>query len=157
MNATASPVPDSSATPVPGLVAGLGCRRGVPAASVLALLDQAARAAGGAPSRLAVPDFKHDEPGLWQAASSLGLPVLRVSHEALRAQQRRCVTRSARVESRVGVLSVAEACALAAAGPGGRLVLARISRNGVTCALAAPALDAPALAAPAAAPEGGSA
>ncbi|HTI02212.1 MAG TPA: cobalamin biosynthesis protein, partial [Acidisoma sp.] len=54
----------------------------------------------------------------------------------LRGEQGRCLTRSARAQREVGLASVAEAAALAGAGPGGRLVLARIAADGVTCALA---------------------
>ena len=46
------------------------------------------------------------------------------------------VTRSARIEALRGVGSLAEAAALAAAGPQGRLVLPRIASAGATCALA---------------------
>ncbi|WP_428390909.1 cobalamin biosynthesis protein [Lichenicoccus sp.] len=118
------------------VAAGLGCRRGVPARAVRDLLEQAAARAGVAPTLLAIPDFKHDEPGLVEAARGAGLALLRISPAELRAQQPRCVTRSARVRSATGVDSVAEACALAATAPGGRLVLPRITAQGVTCAIA---------------------
>ncbi|MGQ3348248.1 cobalamin biosynthesis protein [Bosea sp. (in: a-proteobacteria)] len=47
-----------------------------------------------------------------------------------------CATRSTRIASLYGVGSVAEAAALAAAGPGGTLVQPRIATARVTCALA---------------------
>ncbi|WP_240759953.1 cobalamin biosynthesis protein [Lichenicoccus roseus] len=118
------------------VAAGLGCRRGVPAAAVLALLRACAAEAGSTPGLLAVPDFKRDEPGLDEAARRLGLTLLRVPNDQLRAQQPRCVTRSARVEDAVGLPSVAEACALAALGPQARLLLPRRAADGVTCAFA---------------------
>lgn len=118
------------------VAAGLGCRRGVPAAAVVALVRACAAEAGRAPDLLAVPDFKRCEPGLVEAARLLGLELRRVTSEALRAQQPRCVTRSDRVEAAVGVHSVAEACALAALGPQARLLLPRRAADGVTCALA---------------------
>jgi cobalt-precorrin 5A hydrolase len=119
------------------VVAGLGCRHGVASEAVIALLDEAISRAGLRPALLAIPDFKRAEPGLVEAARRLGLELRRVSHDALRAEQPRCVTRSERVEGAVGLRSVAEACALAAAGPQARLVLPRIAREGVTCAFAA--------------------
>ena len=118
------------------VAAGLGCRRGVAAQAVLDLLREATARAGLRPDVLAIPDFKHDEPGLFEAARVLDLPLLRVSHAALRAEQPRCVTHSERAGEAVGVRSVAEACALAAVGPHGRLILNRITRGGVTCAFA---------------------
>ena len=118
------------------IAAGLGCRHGIAAGTVVELLAEAIERAGMRPDLLAVPDFKRDEPGLVEAAHRLGLPLLHVSHAALRAEQPRCVTFSERAGEAVGVRSVAEACALAAVGPEGRLLLNRISRAGATCALA---------------------
>lgn len=118
------------------VAAGLGCRHGVPARAVIELVREVSERTGLQPTLLAIPDFKRDEPGLVEAARELGLELSRVSHAALRAEQPRCVTFSERAGEAVGVRSVAEACALAAAGPGGRLVLERIARQGVTCALA---------------------
>jgi cobalt-precorrin 5A hydrolase len=118
-------------------VAGLGCRHGVPAQAVIDLLREAIANTGLRPSLLAIPDFKRDEPGLFEAARLLDLPLLRVSSAVLRHEQPRCVSFSERAGAVVGVRSVAEACALAAVGPEGRLVLHRIARAGVTCALAA--------------------
>ena len=118
------------------VAAGLGCRHGVAAQAVLDLLREAIDRAGLRPDLIAIPDFKRDEPGLSEAAEVLELELRRVSGAALRAEQPRCVTRSDRVEEAVGVRSVAEACALAAVGAGGRLILPRIARGGVTCALA---------------------
>ena len=48
----------------------------------------------------------------------------------------RCVTRSQRVEALLGLPSLAEAAALAGAGPHSRLILARISEGGASCAVA---------------------
>ena len=75
---------------------------------------------------------------LWPEAAAMLLSVALqvVFPDALDAAQPRCRTRSARAQAHVGVASVAEGCALAAAGPEGRLVLARIASGGVTCALA---------------------
>jgi cobalamin biosynthesis protein CbiG len=56
-------------------------------------------------------------------------------HELLTAAPR-CVTRSARVEAVTGLPSLAEAAALAGAGANSRLLLARISEDGVSVAVA---------------------
>jgi cobalt-precorrin 5A hydrolase len=85
---------------------------------------------------LAVPVFRQGEPGIAEAASRFDLPILWVEREALKGEQGRCQTRSARAESETGLSCVAEAAALSAAGAGSRLVLPRIAGGGVTCALA---------------------
>ena len=118
------------------VIAGLGCRRNCGAASIIALVRAAAAHAGRTVTRLAAPDFKTDEPGLREAAYTLGLPLVPVTRDALEAVQARCQTHSARAARAAGVSSVAEASALAEAGPLGRLVLPRIAAGGATCALA---------------------
>jgi cobalt-precorrin 5A hydrolase len=149
------------------IVAGIGCRTGVSAEAVLAILRDAAghvvpgldpgtypsgRPAGvGPPQRvgprvkpagdgaswsLAVPEFRRAEPGIGEAAAALGVDILWIARAALKGEQGRCLTRSARAEAEVGLACVAEAAALAGAGPGSRLVLPRIARGGVTCAVA---------------------
>lgn len=118
------------------IVAGIGCKTGVSAEAVVALLLAAGEEGPGAPDLLAVPEFRRDEAGIAQAAESLGLPILWIDRTALKGEQGRCLTRSPRAEREVGLASVAEAAALAGAGPGSRLVLARIAAQGVTCALA---------------------
>jgi len=116
------------------IVAGIGCRTGVTAAAVLALLGVAMQTA--APDALAVPAFRQAEPGIAEATTRLGLPILWVERDALKGAQGRCLTRSARAEAEVGLSCVAEAAALFATGPGARLILPRIAGGGVTCALA---------------------
>ncbi len=116
-------------------MAGLGCRPGCDVGAVLALLARAA-ALAPAPGCLAAPAFRASEPALREAAARLGLPLLWVEDAALRAEQPRCPTRSAAAERARGLASVAEAAALAAAGPGSTLLLPRIAAQGVTLALA---------------------
>lgn len=118
------------------IVAGIGCKTGISAEAVVALLLAAGEEGPGAPDLLAVPEFRRDEEGIAEAAETLGLPILWIGRAALKGEQGRCLTRSSRAEREVGLASVAEAAALAGAGPGGRLVLARIAADGVTCALA---------------------
>lgn len=117
------------------VVAGIGCRRNCSAAPIIALVRDAAARTGRAVTRLAAPDFKGNEPGLREAAHMLGLPLVLVARDTIEAAQPRCETFSARTERATGVASVAEACALAEAGPAGRLLLPRITAGGATCAL----------------------
>jgi cobalt-precorrin 5A hydrolase len=132
------------------IVAGIGCRRGVSTEAILALLVEAGsrlvklegdkekpQADKETIAALAVPAFRHGEPGIAEAATRLDLlPILWVEREALKGEQGRCLTRSARAEAEVGLSCVAEAAALSAAGEGSRLILPRIAGGGVTCALA---------------------
>ncbi|GAB0119744.1 cobalamin biosynthesis protein [Acidisoma sp. 7E03] len=118
------------------IVAGIGCKTGVSAAAVLALLHAARDEGFGTPDLLAVPEFRRGEAGIAEAAQALGIPILWIGRASLKGEQGRCLTRSARAERDVGLASVAEAAALAGAGPGSRLILPRIAAGGVTCALA---------------------
>ncbi len=118
------------------IAAGIGLRPGAAAAEIAALVERAAQHSGRAPSVLAVPRFRDGELGPRAAAALLSLELRVVAADALEAAQGRCQTRSARAEVLVGAASVAEGCALAAAGPGSRLVLPRIASANVTCALA---------------------
>ncbi len=121
------------------VIAGIGCRRNCAAEDIEAALGLACAAAGRRAGSLAVPDFKAQEPGVRQAAMRLGLTLLVIDAAALIDAQPRCPTRSAAAARAVGVASVAEGCALAACGPGGRLVLPRLVQGGASCALAEPA------------------
>lgn len=118
------------------VIAGVGLRRGCPAEEIAALVRRACAEAGRSVSALAAPAFRRDEAGLGGAAAQLGVGLLWVEREALEAVQARCPTRSVAAERMVGISSVAEGSALAAAGPGGRLLLARIAAPRSTCALA---------------------
>ena len=121
------------------IVAGVGCRKGASAAQVrLAIAAACARAglAADAPDLIATAARKGAEPGISAAAAGLGVPLVLVSQGDLAAQAERTATRSERVLALIGVPSVAEAAALAAAGPAARLVAAKISVGPATCALA---------------------
>ncbi|MBK3737414.1 cobalamin biosynthesis protein [Azospirillum brasilense] len=123
------------------IAAGIGCRAGCPGAEIAGLvraafeeaaLDEGARRG----VQLAAPMRKRNEAGVADAARLLALPLQFVDDSALMAVQDRVQTCSARVEAAVGVASVAEAAALAAAGPGSTLLLPRRSTPRATCALA---------------------
>ena len=116
--------------------AGIGCRAQTPASEIVAVVREAcARLQRGADA-LAAPAFKAAEAGLSEAARLLGLRLVLVDQAALIAAQALCVTHSAASAHATGVASVAEGSALAAAGPGARLILPRITHARATCALA---------------------
>ncbi len=97
------------------IVAGFGFRSEV----TLAALQDALALAGGAEGVTHLATLAAKAEGLAGLAAALGLPVMRLAAEELRGQA--VVTRSERVEALFGVGSVAEAVALAAAGPGAQL------------------------------------
>ena len=112
-------------------VAGLGFRA---AASVASLRD-ALEAAGGADgvTRLATVDSKAGAAAILALAEELHVSVQGISPDGLAAMP--TFTRSARVLDRFGTGSLAEAAALAAAGPGARLLGPRaVSADGLATA-----------------------
>ena len=122
------------------IVAGIGCRRGASAAAIEAVIAAALARADihkTALTLVAAPAVKCDEPGIAAAASALGVPVVAVSETDLKGASPRTATHSERSLALMGVPSVAEAAALAAAGSKARLLLPRITLGPATCALAA--------------------
>jgi cobalt-precorrin 5A hydrolase len=121
------------------VVAGIGCRRGVSAAEVLAAVEAAIAPdvlAGRRPDLLAAPAAKQNEAGILGAAEALGVRLVWISQGALEAASPRTLTHSVRSLAAMNAHSVAEASALAAAGPYARLLIARLAVGPVTCALA---------------------
>jgi cobalt-precorrin 5A hydrolase len=121
------------------IVAGVGCRKGVLAADIKAVITAACAGAGVAASQLrliATSAAKGGEPGVVAAASAIGVPLLLIPPGDLATAATRAATRSERVIALVGVASVAEAAALAAGGPAARLIAPRIAVGPATCALA---------------------
>jgi cobalt-precorrin 5A hydrolase len=121
------------------IAAGLGYRKAISAAEV-----EAAIAAALAQSLLesaqlaliAVPETKGTEAGLLAAAAARGVALKLIPQLMLEAANPRTLTHSARSMALMKVNSVAEAAALAAAGPQARLLAPRIAIGSVTCALA---------------------
>lgn len=105
-------------------VIGIGFRSGATVEHIDAAIRAAAATAGLEPAacRLAVPVDKADFAPLRAAVSRLGLPLDAVEEGALRLTQPHLFTCSIRVMDKRGIGSVAEACALAALGQGGRLI-----------------------------------
>lgn len=133
---------DRQAVTVPSriLAIGVGCRRGCPADAIVALVREALVRETAGPDLAAAALFtitaKRDEPGLHEAAAALGLPLRFLPAAALARVADRILTRSARVAALAGVPSVAEAAALAGAGPDAVLAGPRRARDGATCAVA---------------------
>ena len=121
------------------MIAGVGCKAGTSAGEVGAAIAEALARAGLSAAMLtalATSLAKGDEPGIAAAAAARGLKLVLVPQHDLEAAGARVITRSERVLALTGVPSVAEAAALAAAGPASRLVGARIAVGPATCALA---------------------
>jgi cobalt-precorrin 5A hydrolase len=121
------------------IVAGVGCRRGAAAPDVEAAIRAALARAGiasGDLDAIATIAAKRGEAGIEAAAAKLGVTVMLVSEADLKAAGPRTKTRSERVLALMGVPSVAEAAALAAAGPSAHLISPRLVIGSATCALA---------------------
>ena len=101
------------------IVAGLGFRRGVSVESL-----RAALALVGGAEALATVEDKAREPGLQALVVETGLRLHAVPQIELVAQG---IGGSDRVKALYGTGSVAEAAALAAAGPGARLVVPKLT------------------------------
>lgn len=111
-------------------VAGLGFRNG---ATPAALAEAIAAAGGGTLTRLATAEDKAGAAPLRALAAEMGLPVTAVPRAALASTP--TPTRSPRVVARYGTGSLAEAAALAAAGPCARLLGPRaVSADGTATA-----------------------
>ncbi|MEU6116231.1 cobalamin biosynthesis protein [Streptomyces sp. NPDC047117] len=108
----------------PDLVVGVGARPGVPAAEVTALIADVLAAAGLSPAAvcaLATVDTRAGEPGLRAAATLLGVELRAFPAEVLAAVP--VPHPSEAVRAATGTPAVAEAAALAAAGPGATLAV----------------------------------
>ncbi len=117
---------------------GVGCRKACPATDILALVaaTSAELPRGFAPGGLFTVAAKRGEAGLEQAAASLGLPLVFLDQavlELVSAGARNC---SRRVEEMFRLPSIAETAALAGAGQGAVLLVARRACATATCAIA---------------------
>ncbi|SDC82064.1 cobalt-precorrin 5A hydrolase [Sphingomonas sp. YR710] len=117
------------------IVAGFGCRPGAATDDFLSALAEALNIAQCDASTLACVAFPHFRAA--EAATTLSdLPVAIIGQPALEQACLRAETHSARTFAHTGLTSVAESAALAAAGPGSRLLVRRIGAGSVTCAIA---------------------
>ena len=116
-----------------GLILGIGCRRGAARADIEALADAAL--AGYEPravAAVATIDLKKDEPGLLAFCEARNLPLVTFTAEELAAAEGD-FTPSEFVKGVTGVDNVCERAAVAA---GGRLLVPKLAKNGVTAAVA---------------------
>jgi cobalt-precorrin 5A hydrolase len=117
---------------------GIGCKRGCSSEAIVALVERAIMAAScaGTPTALFTHEAKRSEAGLVSAAKVLGLPLVFLDGQVLRQASLRAATNSPRVMAMFGLPSIAEAAALAGAGPSSFLLVARMSDGGASCAVA---------------------
>lgn len=115
------------------LVAGVGCRRGAPAADIVGLVERGCRERGLAPESIGVVATiaaKRDEAGILEAAARLGAELRFFSTEQLAGVA--APHPSATVKRHMGVDSVCEAAAILASG-GGKLLVPKM-RTGLSTA-----------------------
>jgi cobalt-precorrin 5A hydrolase / precorrin-3B C17-methyltransferase len=132
---------------------GVGCERGCPAGEIVDLARSALKEAGLAAAAVAAVvsiELKLAEPGIHALAESLGVPARFFSAARLLAETEGLSERSTATFRATGCWGVAEGAALAAAGPGGVLVVPKRKSRRATCAVArAPApIDAAAIGRP---------
>lgn len=117
------------------LVAGMGCHKGTSAQEIIAFIQETFRKAGlslASLKALATIEVKKEEPGLRQAAESLGVEFIWFTKDEL--QQITVPHPSPQAARHVGVASVSEAAALKAGG--GDLVLGKVKGANATLAVA---------------------
>lgn len=117
------------------LVAGIGCRRDAPAADILELVAHVCRQRGLAVESIGLVasiEAKRHEPGLLEAAASLGAALRFFSSEELAGVA--APHPSETVKRHMGVGSVCEAAAILASG-GGKLLAAKTRTGFSTVAL----------------------
>ncbi|MSP52168.1 MAG: precorrin-3B C(17)-methyltransferase [Alphaproteobacteria bacterium] len=121
------------------LALGVGCERGASAAEMIAVVERTLGEAGLSPHAVAGVfslDIKADELAVHELAAHLDVPARFFSAEELRAETPRLATPSVAVLREVGVAGVAEAAALAAAGPDAHLIVVKRKGTRTTCAIA---------------------
>lgn len=119
------------------IVAGVGCRRGMPGPSIVATIKEALWKAGRVPEgllALATIELKRDEKGLQEAAELFNVPLYVFSSEQIKCIENR-FTCSKFVRKHTGAGAVAEPCAYLGSG-GGELISGKKGSGGITVALA---------------------
>ena len=121
------------------IVIGIGHDRGASLSDLEALVAECLTAAGLAAADIAVIASieSRAETGLADAlAAGFGVAARYFPAARLEAETPRLANPSAALFQRIGCHGVAEAAALAAAGPDARLILPKRKGRGVTCAIA---------------------
>lgn len=114
------------------LVAGVGCRNTAGTAEIVALIEASLAQAGdsaGHLAALATLESKADHPAIVAAAAHFGVPVIRLTPEALAA--RPVPNPSSPVHRQTGLESIAEAAVLAT----GELLVEKQKSPNATCAI----------------------
>jgi cobalt-precorrin 5A hydrolase len=129
---------DDSSDRKTAVAIGIGCKKGCSREAIAALVERAIAAASCAvaPAALFTHEAKKSEAGLESAAKALGLPLVFLEGQVLRQASLRAATNSPRVMAMFGLPSIAEAAALAGAGPSSILLVARMSDGRASCAIA---------------------
>lgn len=117
------------------IVAGVGFSSAASAHEIADLVREALARVDARGDRLATVEARAALPAFAEAAALLGLPTQAVPPAVMRSTTG-VVSCSTRAQAAHDVGSVAEAAALAAAGAGATLLVARIAGARVTCALA---------------------
>lgn len=123
----------------PVIALGVGCERGTDPAELADLVTQTLAAydlAAGSVACLASLDLKGDEAAMIALAETLSVPFRLFDAAALEAETPRLANPSEVVFQAVGCHGVAEAAALAAAGPEATLIVPKQRSARATCALA---------------------
>ncbi|MBS9715450.1 precorrin-3B C(17)-methyltransferase [Pseudohalocynthiibacter aestuariivivens] len=118
---------------------GLGCARNADPEELWSLVTESLADAGiaeGAIASVNSIDLKGDEPAIIEAARRLGVPLRLFTAAQLEAEAGRLKTPSNVVFAEVGCHGVSEGAALAAAGAGSELTIAKRKTANVTCAVA---------------------
>ncbi len=116
------------------LVVGVGCERGTPEMEIRTLIAETMNRHDIAPEAVAhyaTLDLKEDDHGIVALGN-----VRYFSHQELNAESHRVIRPSEVVRAEVGTPSVAEAAALAAAGPDAKLIVPKTKSTRATCAIA---------------------
>jgi len=123
----------------PVLALGIGCERGCDPGEIAELAQASLAAAGLAADAVAVivsVELKLAEPGIHALAAAFGVPARFFPASRLLDETERLSERSAAAFRATGCWGVAEGAALAAAGPGGVLVVPKRKSRHSTCAIA---------------------
>jgi cobalt-precorrin 5A hydrolase/precorrin-3B C17-methyltransferase len=123
----------------PTLAVGVGCERDCSPDELRELVAETLSGAGLSPASVAVIvsiDVKADEPAVHALAVHLHAPARFFPAEILEAETPRLENPSEIVFREVGAHGVAEAAALAAAGPQGELIVPKHKSRRATCAVA---------------------
>ncbi len=120
------------------LTLGVGCARNCPPEELAGLVADVLAEAGVAPEAVHSVNtitLKADEPTIITLADDLAVPLRLFEADALEAETPRLVNPSEVVFAEVGTHGVAEAAALAQAGPKGEFMVTKRKTANATCAL----------------------